>query len=76
MSTLLKTALLVVFGLELQKTIVILEISALKFIYFQNFGNKKKCLHYEKVPYLVKFQLELSKFIFIFEIRSLKFVYL
>ena len=42
MSALCKTACLLVFGLELQKIIVILEISAFKFIYFQNFEKKKK----------------------------------
>ena len=48
-----------IFGLEFYKTIVIFEISTLKFFYLQNFAKKQKCFNLEpKVLYLGIFVLE------------------
>ena len=42
-----------IFGLEFEKTVVIFEISTLKFVYLQNFAEKQKFLNLsQKVPYL------------------------
>ena len=40
-----KNALLGIFGQEFQKTIVIFEISTLKFVYPQNYTKKQECLN-------------------------------
>ena len=59
-----------IFGLEFYKTVVIFEISTLKFVYFQHFGKKTKMPKLEpKMPYLGILRLE-------FQISTLKFVYL
>ena len=45
-----------IFLLEFEKTIVIFQISTLKYGYLQNFWRKRKCLKFEpKGPYLVMF---------------------
>ena len=63
------------FGVEFQKTIVIFEISTLKFLYLQSFAKKQKCLNLgPKLPYLGIFGVEFQKTIVIFEISTLKFV--
>ena len=42
-----------IFGVEFSKTIVIFEISTLKFVLLQNFTKKQKCLNLgPKMPYL------------------------
>ena len=49
----------VIFGPELRKTIVIFEISMLKFVYLQNFTKKQKCLNLgAKMPDLGIFGLD------------------
>ena len=63
-----------IFGLEFQKTIVIFEISTLKFVQLQNFAKKQKCLKLGwKMPYLDMFGLEFQTTIVIFEINTLQF---
>ena len=50
-----------IFGLEFKKTIVVFEISTLKFVYLPkpNFAKKQKCLNFgPNVPYLGIFELE------------------
>ena len=65
----------VIFGPELRKTIVIFEISMLKFVYLQNFTKKQKCLNLgPKMPDLCIFGLEFENNIVIFEISTLEFV--
>ena len=57
------------FGQELKKkTVVIFEISILKFFYLQNFSKKQKCLD------LGIFRLKFANNIVIVEISTLKFV--
>ena len=42
-----------IFRLEFKKTIVIFEVSALEFVYLQNFVKKQKCLNLgSKMRYL------------------------
>ena len=51
-----------IFGLEIQKTIVIFEINTLKFVKLQNFMKKLKCLNLgPKMPDLGIFGLEFQK---------------
>ena len=64
-----------VFGLEFKKTIVIFDISTLKFVYLQNFTKKQKCLNSgPKMPDLCIFGLKFESNIAIFEISTLEFV--
>ena len=64
-----------VLGPEISKTTVIFEISTLKFVQFQNFVKKQKCLNLgRKMPYCGIFGLEFLKTIVMFEINTLKFV--
>ena len=64
-----------IFGQEFKKTIVIFEISILKFVYLQNFTEKLKCLNVgPKMPDLCIFELEFENNIVIFEICTLEFV--
>ena len=64
------------FGQELKKkTIVIFEISTLKFVYLQNFTKKQKSLNLgPKMPDLWIFGLGFENNIAIFEISTLEFV--
>ena len=58
-----------------KKTIVIFEISTLKFVYLTNFTKKQKCLNLgPEMPDLSIFGLELESNIVIFEISTLEFV--
>ena len=58
-----------------KKTIVIFEISTLKFVYLQNFTKKQKSLNLgPKMPDLWIFGLGFENNIAIFEISTLKFV--
>ena len=64
-----------VFGLEFKKTVVIFDISTLKFVYLQNFTKKQKCLNSgPKMPDLCIFGLKFESNIAIFEISTLEFV--
>ena len=66
-----------IFRLEFKKTIVIFEISTLKFVYLQNFMEKQKCLNFgPKVPDLGILGLEFKKTIVIFEISTFGLVWL
>ena len=57
-----KTTDISVFGPEFQNTIVIFDISTLKFVELQNFTKKEKCLNCgPKVPSFGTFKLEISK---------------
>ena len=48
-----------IFGLEFLKAVVIFEISTLKFVKFQNFPKKQKCLNLgPRMPYLGIFGVE------------------
>ena len=70
-----KMSYLDIFGQEFEKTIVVFEISTLKFAYLQNFPKKQKCLNLgPKMPDLGIFGLEFWKTIVIFEISTLNFV--
>ena len=54
-----KCLIWVFLGKIFRKTIVIFEISTLKFVYLQNFTQKEKCQNLEpKMPYLGIFGLE------------------
>ena len=58
----------------LKKTIVIFEISSLKFVYLQNFTEKKKCLNLgPKIPKLRIFELDFENSVVIFEICTPEF---
>ena len=58
-----------------KKTIVIFEISTLKFVYLQNFTKKQKSLNLgPKMPDLWIFGLGFENNIAIFEISTLEFV--
>ena len=60
-------------GKNFKKTIVIFEISTLKFVYLQNFTEKQRCLNLEpKMPDLGIFGLEFENNIVIFEISTLE----
>ena len=64
-----------IFGQEFEKTIVVFEISTLKFAYLQNFPKKQKCLNLgPKMPDLGIFGLEYENNIVIFEINTLELV--
>ena len=64
---------LCIFGLEFDNNIVIIEISALEFVYLYNFVKAQKYLNLgPKMPYLVIFGLEIEKSSVIFE-TTLKF---
>ena len=48
-----------IFGQEVKKPLVLIEISTLKFIYLQNFTKKEKCLNLaSKMSYLGIIELE------------------
>ena len=72
----LKIPCLGIFGQELEKrTIVILEISTLKFVSLQNFTKKRKWLNLvPRMPDSGIFGLDFEKDIVIFEISTLEFV--
>ena len=60
---------------DFKKTIVIFEISILKFVYFENLRKQRKCLNLgKKTPDLNIFELEFEKSIVICEINTLTFV--
>ena len=64
-------AYLGIFGLSFQKTMVIFEISTIKFVKLQNLPKKKKISKFgTKMTYLSTFQLEFSKAIVVFEIST------
>ena len=64
-----------IFGQEFKKTIVIFEISILKFVYLQNFLKNQKCLNLEsKMPDFGIFGREFENNFLICEISTLKFV--
>ena len=71
-----KKALFRCFGQQFRKTIVIFEVSALKFVLSQNLVQKLKSLNFEsKMLYLGIFWLEFSKIIVVFdEISTIEFV--
>ena len=72
-----KCLIWVFLGKIFRKTIVIFEISTLKFVYLQNFTKKQKCLNLgPKTPDLGNFGLEFENNIVIFEISTLEFVQL
>ena len=49
----------IILGKNFKNTVVIFEISTLKFVYLQNFTKKKKYLNLEpKIPYFGIFGLE------------------
>ena len=57
-----------IFGLELQNTNVIYEISALEFVYLQTLVQKQKFINLgPKMPYLGIFGLEFHLGIFVLE---------
>ena len=63
------------FRVEFWKTIVVFEISTLKFVYLQNFVKKQKCLNLgPKMSYLGIFGIEFWKTFVRFEIGALKFI--
>ena len=64
----------VFLGKNFRKTIVVFEISTLKFVYLQNFTKNQKCLNLgPNMPDLGILRLELENNIIIFEVRTLKF---
>ena len=64
-----------IVGLEVEKYIVIFEISILEFAYLENFVKKWKCLNLgQRMPYLSTFGLEFENYIVILEINRLEFV--
>ena len=64
-----------IFGKIFRKTIVIFEISTLKFASLQNFSKKQKCLNFEpKMPDLGILGLEFENNTVLFEISTLEFV--
>ena len=80
-----KCLIWVFLGKIFRKTIVIFQISTLKFVYFQNFRNRQKHLHLgPKMPYLGIFDQRCLIWVFlgknfknaivIFQISTLKFV--
>ena len=69
-----KISYLGILGRNFEKTIVIFEISTLKFVYFQNFTKKQKCLNLRpKMPDLCIFGLEFENNFVIFEITTFEF---
>ena len=63
------------FGLEFSKTIVIFEISTLKYIYLQSFTEKQECLNLgAEMLDLAIFGTEFQINFVIFEINTLEFV--
>ena len=70
-----KCIIWVFLGKNFKKTIVIFEISTLKFVYLTNFTKKQKCLNLgPEMPDLGIFGLELENNIVIFEISTIEFV--
>ena len=66
-----------ILGLEVENTIVKIEISALEFVLLQSLVQKQKSLNLgPKMPYLVMFGLECQNNIVTFEISALEFVHL
>ena len=64
----------VFLGKIFRKTIVIFEISTLKFVYLQNFTKKQKCLNLgSKMPDLGILGLEFENNTVIFEISTLDY---
>ena len=62
-------------GKMFRKTVVIFEISTLKFVYLQNFTKKQKCLNLgSKTPDLGILELEFENNTVIFKIKNLEFV--
>ena len=58
-----------IFGLGFKKTIVILEISTIKFVKLWNFAKKQNYLNLEpQMPYLGFYRVEFQKTVVIFEI--------
>ena len=65
----------VFFVKNFKNTIVIFQISILKFVYFQNLRKQQKCLNLgQKTPDLNIFGLEFENSIVICAINTLKFV--
>ena len=65
----------IILGKNFKNTVVIFEISTLKFVYLQNFTKKQKCLNFgPKMPDLGILGLEFENNIVIFEISTLEFV--
>ena len=64
----------IILGKNFKNTVVIFEISTLKFVYLQNFTEEQKCLNLgPKMPDFGIFGLEFEKNIVIFEISTLEF---
>ena len=69
-----KCLIWVLLGKNFKKTIVIFEISILKFLYLQSFTKKHKCLNFgPKMSDLCIFGLEFENNIVMFEISTLQF---
>ena len=65
----------VFLGKNFKKSIVIFEICTLKFVYYENFTEKQKCLNLgPEMPDLCIFGLEFESNIITFEISTLQFV--
>ena len=70
-----KSNYLDIFGIEFWKTIVIFEVSILKYVKLKKFAKKQKCLNYgPKMPYFGIFGQYFKKSILILKIGILKFV--
>ena len=71
----LKCLIWIFLGKNFKKTIVIVEINTLKFVYLQNFTKKQKCLNLgPKMLDLGIFGLEIENSFVIFNISTLDFV--